>query len=227
MNQDSDDEQEKLSMSNVTWKTFKAKLMQILFVFSPTKPHLKEYYLGKMTSMYSRNFTIALWLTIGYKIVVELLFLIESKIYSYKMVARGIRLMMVFIYGALTIQRFLQKRINTVKNVLLLAILIEMLMTAGVISHYNFMYSRGDVIIRSPKQYADFIQDLRLNFGVHLLHVHQFHAASSERSLHDRRIYFGTACRCTFFEHLHHFVFRNFGTILDFQHLRCLRDEPY
>lgn len=131
----------------MNWGNFKQRLKRVLFVFTGNKPHLRAYYFSKMTSMYSTNFKIALWIVIAYKIMVELLFLLEVRLYSYKMLPRLIRLTMVFVYGGLANDFFLKKKIDHAKTLLLLIITAELLMTAGITAYYSNFVKTGNAVL--------------------------------------------------------------------------------
>lgn len=93
--------------------------------FPETKPFIESYYLDKMTSMYAVNFRRALFISIIYKVVIEILNFVESAEFTFRTFVTVGKLFILFGYSFIANVRLIREQTNDVKIILLICIAIE------------------------------------------------------------------------------------------------------
>lgn len=100
---------------------------------------MKEYYLNKMTSMYSKNFRIAVLLSIGYKIACEILYFIAFRSYDRYRIIRITKMFMLLPYCLIANMKSIIFSIRIVKIFLIITVIIELLMNAAEIHYFTYV----------------------------------------------------------------------------------------
>ena len=101
------------------------KILSIFDTFPVNKKSIKEYYLYKMTSMYSKNFTIAVALAMALKGTNELLGYTSISNLSNIYAGNVLRVFVIFIYTLLLNRTFIQKRPVAIKIILMCCIILD------------------------------------------------------------------------------------------------------
>lgn len=110
-----------------------------MYVFPKQKPNMKEYYLNKMTSMYSKNFRIAVLLSIAYKIACEILYFIAFRSYDRYRIIRIIKMFMLLPYCLIANMKSIIFSIRIVKIFLIITVISELLMNAAEIHYFTYV----------------------------------------------------------------------------------------
>ena len=104
------------------------RLKSIFKTFPRNKKNIEQYYLRKMTSMYSGNFKFALIVSISMTIIGEIMSYMNARNNSSggsnSSISLG-RIFVLYIYSILTNQRFVKKNPSAVKTILMVSIIAD------------------------------------------------------------------------------------------------------
>jgi hypothetical protein len=119
------------------------KIKSLFQTFPSNKKNIKEYYLCKMTSMYSKNFRIALSILIALKLTEQLL------LYVYEEGRRGnvvrlCKVLSIFMYSLLLNGKFIQRRPTFLKVTLMVSIIFDFIL--DLVDFYMKKFTYGGAI---------------------------------------------------------------------------------
>ncbi len=106
-------------------KKWYRRILDLFNAFPNKKTGIKDYYLCKMTSMYSRAFRTALLIALCLKIFNEVVNVMQFSLIPRPEYARSAKMVVIFIFSAMLFGRFINNNPYTLKVFLITVILLE------------------------------------------------------------------------------------------------------